>query len=205
MAVMFLVIVLSIVMVLQPFAMSKDNQEYKFIFEKMVKLKDPEKKIQTELNFSNLEQENFIVNGFVDQKIVLDDDWKVHNNANYLRYLKNIISICQITQSIYRAAKPEGPFIKIFTTPKSGVCHFMQTYYKKWFYESLKKYSNAPHYEKCPLTPEKYIINNYPYNSDAFKKFYTPGFYRIESTLMHDDIIELDYNYYGRVEAKNPE
>lgn len=34
--------------------------------------------------------------------------------------------------------------------PKFDVCKFMKTIYKFYFYNEIIKYSNLPHYDKCP-------------------------------------------------------
>lgn len=58
----------------------------------------------------------------------------------------------QADVTAYKSDTKDGEYTKYMSFPKVGFCSFMQTVYKKYFYETIKDFSNMPHYDKCPIT-----------------------------------------------------
>ncbi|XP_060646727.1 uncharacterized protein LOC132784864 [Drosophila nasuta] len=115
-----------------------------------------------------------IINGEFKQHVSLDNDWKI-----------NI--------TLYHAHKPDEEYKKSPERLHTGVCEFMSTYYKRFFYEKLKNYSNAPHPDTCPLPPEHYHLKDYPYETPKIKKMMRNGYYRMFGRLQKEDHVKIEY------------
>ncbi|XP_017004999.2 uncharacterized protein CheA87a [Drosophila takahashii] len=81
-----------------------------------------------------------------------------------------------------------------------NLCDFMNTYYKDFFYERIKDYSNAPRPGTCPLPKEHYRLQDYPLDVRVLKKLMTPGNYRIKYKLKNDDSVILAYRAEVEIE-----
>lgn len=92
-----------------------------------------------------------------------------------------------------KAASPDDDFHEVLKLQKLGVCDAMKTYYKDFFYEKLKKYSNAPRPEKCPLPADDYHLDDYPLDVKIIKKLLSPGYYQIVCKLRKGDDVKLEY------------
>ncbi|KAH8243710.1 hypothetical protein KR032_009619 [Drosophila birchii] len=120
-------------------------------------------------------EENWLkVSGELKQHVSINNDWKIH-------------------LTVLRAPGSDEEFEEVLDLPEVGVCDFMRTYYKEFFYEQLKEYSNAPHPKTCPLPPDHYRMEDFPLDVHLLKKLLLPGYYRIVSRLLHDDHIRLEY------------
>lgn len=63
----------------------------------------------------------------------------------------------------------------------------MNTFYKKYFYAKISKYSNLPHYDQCPVARDNYFVKDYPMDLDVFRPFIQPGVYRADMMLLRED------------------
>lgn len=79
------------------------------------------------------------------------------------------------------------------------MCMFLKTIYKKYFYDKIKDFSNLPHYDTCPLNPEKYFVKDYPFDADNFKQMLKPGFYRVEVFLLQNSDAKTGFHMFGSV------
>ncbi|KAH8385587.1 hypothetical protein KR200_001890 [Drosophila serrata] len=144
---------------------------------RLYKLEKPiEKKqdLQCHLRIAEFEENVLKISGEMKQHVTMDNDWKVH-----------------ITVS--RAPGPDEEFEEVLDLDDLGVCDLMKSYYKEFFYERLKEYSNAPHPSTCPLPPDHYQLEDFPLDVHLLKKLLLPGYYRIVSRLLHDEHIKLEY------------
>lgn len=94
---------------------------------------------------------------------------------------------------MHRADEPGQELALHKQLPPLGVCQLMSTYYKNFFYDTLKNYSNAPHPDTCPLPPDNYQMNDYPMDTTSLKNRLQPGYYRIVGQLLHEGNVELAY------------
>uniref|UniRef100_A0A1A9X1L9 Uncharacterized protein n=1 Tax=Glossina brevipalpis TaxID=37001 RepID=A0A1A9X1L9_9MUSC len=157
-----------------------DKPPYKVVLDKLIKEKEAEHIVKTDLTFDKVGDE-VLVNGQMEQLVDLDNNYK------------SVIFI-------YHADEPEGEYKKIMTLPKKGICELMQKQYKNYFYESLKEHANAPDPDACPIVKETYIVKDYPLDSSKIQKFLRPGYYRIEGFLYHNDVDVLKYSVYAHVD-----
>jgi len=99
------------------------------------------------------------------------------------------IDLSQIDVEVNRSEDRVGEYKSVFYVAKTGVCNFMKTYYKEFFYDRLKEYSNAPDPSTCPL-PEgaHYHLDDYPLDVKMLKSLLKPGHYRIEFKAMLDHL-----------------
>lgn len=94
----------------------------------------------------------------------------------------------------------------LFGLPKIGTCDFMQSMYKKYFYEEISKYSNLPSPDTCPVLAGQYDIKQYPFDMKKFahfKRIIKPGSYRMHWFLVKDDVAVCGLLIYGRVTEKS--
>ena len=78
-------------------------------------------------------------------------------------------SFPQSDVTVFRSDDGESEYTQFLKLPKVGICSFMKTIYKKYFYEKIKDYSNLPHYDTCPLEQvTKTITKQF---EDEFYKF----------------------------------
>ncbi|KAJ6637033.1 hypothetical protein Bhyg_09759 [Pseudolycoriella hygida] len=124
----------------------------------------------------------FMVNGNVEQKVVLDDNWKAH-------------------VTVYRSDTVDGEYSEFLSFPPIGVCAFMKTIYKKYFYTSMKDCSNVPSPDICPLEKEKYAMQC-EFDAKVFHKVARPGFYIVKANLMNDEEIKTGIVIRGSVTKK---
>ncbi|XP_017111508.1 uncharacterized protein LOC108135327 [Drosophila elegans] len=94
---------------------------------------------------------------------------------------------------VYRAPEEDGEYEKIWDLNEMHVCDIMKSYYKDFFYEQLKEYSNAPHPSTCPVPPDHYILEDYPLDVHLLKKIMTPGYYRTNFKLSKGHVAVLSY------------
>lgn len=113
-----------------------------------------------------------------------------------------VFKFIQSDITVFRGDEKDKEFSKFLKFPRVGVCNFMKTIYKKYFYETIKDYSNLPHYDKCPVTKEKYVIKEYPFDASKFKHMAKPGFYRIEAFVINGDEAKAGVHLCGSVEEK---
>lgn len=83
-----------------------------------------------------------------------------------------------------------------------GICQFMKTVYRKYFYEKISKHSNLPHYDVCPVPKEKYTIKGYPLDAHMFRRIISPGEYRLNAFLIQNKIAVSGLLIYGSVLEK---
>lgn len=90
----------------------------------------------------------------------------------------------------------------IFAFPKIGICNFMRTIYKRYFYEQMSEYSNLPHFDTCPVPGGQYEIKQFPFDMETFKRYkqlIEPGSYRLQNFLVHKNVAVSGIQFYGRV------
>jgi len=93
---------------------------------------------------------------------------------------------------VSRSVDGDGSYERIMLF-EVQLCDFMKTYYKDFFYQRIKEYSNAPHPNTCPLPKEQYRLEDYPLDVRVLKKLMTPGHYRIKYKLRNDESVILSY------------
>lgn len=101
--------------------------------------------------------------------------------------------------TVFRADAADGEYTKFMHFPRVGFCAFLKTVYKKYFYEKVKEHSNLPHYDTCPLTPQKYWVKDYPFDANNLRALLKPGFYRAEAFLLHDSVAKTGFHLFGSV------
>ncbi|XP_037930358.1 uncharacterized protein LOC119686461 [Teleopsis dalmanni] len=89
----------------------------------------------------------------------------------------------------------------IYKLSAKGICDFLKSHYKNFFYDSLKNYSNAPTPETCPLPKQKYQLNNYPLKESKIMKFMKPGLYDIKCIIHKGDNNE-NHELHAEVKEK---
>lgn len=99
----------------------------------------------------------------------------------------------QVNITVFRADEPDKALALYKQLPPLGVCQLMSTYYKNYFYDTLKNYSNAPDPDTCPLPPENYQMTDYPIDASSLKKRLQPGYYRIVGELLNNGNVKLAY------------
>ncbi|KAH8247671.1 hypothetical protein KR038_007764 [Drosophila bunnanda] len=163
---------------------------------RLYKLEKPiekKKDLQCHLRIAEFEENVLKVSGELKQHVPMDNDWKVRYRISRMRKLLTIPNLLQIHLIVSRAPGPDEEFEEVIDLPELGLCDVMKTYYKEFFYEKLKEYSNAPHPNTCPLPPDHYELEDFPLDVHLFKKLLLPGYYRIVSRLLHEERIKLEY------------
>ncbi|XP_064552571.1 uncharacterized protein CheA87a [Drosophila montana] len=142
---------------------------------KFKKVHEDENSFQSSVELGEPDDEGHIkLSGEIATQVTLDNDWKV-----------NI--------TLYRKASEDDKYGTFMDLPVIGSCDLMSTYYKDFFYEKLKDYSNAPHPDDCPLAPQKFHLKDYPINSSQLGKFLQAGDYRVVGQLVKDEELKLEY------------
>lgn len=100
------------------------------------------------------------------------------------------------------SAEKDGEYKKVIGLANLGACNVMANQYKKYFYDTLKNYANAPDPDTCPVTKDIYVIKDYPLDSSKFQKYLRPGFYKTIATLFHKDEEVLQYIVEGHTEEE---
>lgn len=96
-------------------------------------------------------------------------------------------------------------YVPFVVFPAYGVCEFLKNVYKKYFFENIRKYSNLPHYDQCPLQKNHYFVKDYPMDANTFRRLTQPGDYRLEVTLVENNKVLAGITFYVSVghEKKN--
>ncbi|KAM8706842.1 hypothetical protein ACLKA7_011010 [Drosophila subpalustris] len=153
----------------------KGEEERKLKLRNLEKVTEDSKDFQSSVRVSEPDAEGHVkISGELKHQVTLDNEWKV-----------NI--------TVYRTDSLDKEYIKFKELPLMGTCQLMATYYKNLFYEKLKEYSNAPHPDNCPLSPQDYYLKDYPIDSSKFQKFLIPGYYRMIGQLVKDHETKLEY------------
>ncbi|EDW59196.1 uncharacterized protein CheA87a [Drosophila virilis] len=113
------------------------------------------------------------LSGEITTHVTLDDDWKVN-------------------MTLYRKDSGDDSY-KPYMEVKLRFCELMNTFYKDFFYETLKEYSNAPQPDNCPLAPNKFHLKDYPINSSRWAKVLVTDDYNLIVQLFKDDELKLEY------------
>lgn len=170
------------------------EEERKLKLRKFEKIKEDADSFESAVQISEPDAEGRVtVNGTLKQKVTLNNDWKVSRLKSCSFPTSINIFLLQVNLTVYRTDDPGQEYTKHKDPPPLGVCQLMSTYYKNFFYDSLKNYSNAPDPNTCPLPPENYQMTNYPIDTSAFKKHMQPGYYRIIGELLSDGNVKLAY------------
>ncbi|XP_017005011.2 uncharacterized protein [Drosophila takahashii] len=138
---------------------------------KLEKLSQDEEYVHSHLRFAEFEENVLKVSGELNLHHHLDNDWVIEFKVSQ---------------------EKDGNYERLFLL-ETKVCDFMESYYKDFFYERIKDYSNAPHPGNCPLPKEHYRLEDYPLDVHVLKKLMTPGQYRIKYKLKNDDKVILSY------------
>ncbi|XP_037030988.1 uncharacterized protein LOC119070659 [Bradysia coprophila] len=118
---------------------------------------------KVELKLKDGYESIFLVNGEVEQKVDLDDNWT--GDAK-----------------IFRSETVDGEYTSYLSFRKTGICTFMKTAYDSYLYHIVKNCSNLPDPRTCPITKGKYHGNC---ELDAFvaQTLSRKGFYKIYADL----------------------
>lgn len=100
---------------------------------------------------------------------------------------------------LYRSETEDGNFERQLKLPEVGMCHFMKKFYKKHFYESVKDYSNMPHYDTCPVMPKDYWIKDCPFDMDKFKNMMKEGYMYMSIYAVQGDVVKWFLKLYGHI------
>ncbi|EDV41673.1 uncharacterized protein Dana_GF17596 [Drosophila ananassae] len=165
-------LVLSLVLlVINP---AKIGASKKLTIRKLEKFNEDSDEVHSHLRIAEDEENLLKVSGKLNTHVDIDNHWK-------------------ISVKVMKAASPDDDFHEVLKLQKLGVCDAMKTYYKDFFYEKLKKYSNAPRPEKCPLPADDYHLDDYPLDVKIIKKLLSPGYYQIVCKLRKGDDVKLEY------------
>ncbi|KAH8273164.1 hypothetical protein KR018_007220 [Drosophila ironensis] len=146
----------------------------KLIIRKLEKFNEDSDALHSHLRISE-DKENFLkVDGELKVKTEIDNSWK-------------------ISVKVSKASSADGDFQDVWTLRRLGVCDAMKTYYKDFFYDKLKEYSNAPAPHQCPVPEDDYKLEDYPMDVRFLKKLLKPGYYRIVSKLRDGEDVKLEY------------
>ncbi|KAH8359642.1 hypothetical protein KR093_007986, partial [Drosophila rubida] len=149
------------------------EHDFKLKLHKLEKIKEDERDFESRLDIIKHE-DSVKINGELKQRVTLDNDWKV------------IITI-------FHKTKHDEEYKESQENLHIGVCDFLASIYKRFLYEKLKDYSNAPHPDTCPLPPEHYHLKDYPFESHKMLKLLRVGHYRIIGKLEKDDEVKIEY------------
>ncbi|XP_034486936.1 uncharacterized protein LOC117791326 [Drosophila innubila] len=153
----------------------KGGEEHKLKLRSLQKIKEDSEDFQSSVQLSEPDAEGHVtISGDLKQHVTLDNEWKVN-------------------LTVYRTDSLDEEYVKFKELPLMGTCQLMSSYYKNFFYEKLKDYSNAPHPDNCPLSPQDYYLKDYPLDSSKFKKFLTPGYYRVTIKMLKENEVKLEY------------
>lgn len=151
------------------------EEERKVKLRNLQKIKEDEKDFKSNVQLSEPDAEGHMkISGDFKHHVTLDNEWKV-----------NI--------TVYRTESLDKEYVKFKELPLMGTCELMASYYKNFFYEKLKDYSNAPHPDSCPLPPQDYYVKDYPLDASKFKKFLVPGYYRVIAKILKDNEVKMEY------------
>ncbi|XP_016959728.1 uncharacterized protein LOC108031039 [Drosophila biarmipes] len=102
---------------------------------------------------------------------------------------------------VNRSDEHGGDYEMAYYGAKIGVCKFLKTYYKDFFYDRIKDYSNAPDPDTCPLPEGSHFhLVDYPLDVKLLKSLLKPGHYRIEFKAMLDHLM-YPIIYEGELEV----
>ncbi|KAM7361379.1 uncharacterized protein ACRADG_011570 [Cochliomyia hominivorax] len=161
----------------------EEKKKFKLVLDKLDKVNDAEHILKTDITFDKVDENEVKINGQIEQCVDLDDEYKIN-------------------MDVLHASEKDGEYKKVLAFTNLGVCNVMANQYKKYFYESLKNYANAPDPDKCPVTKETYIVKDYPLDSSKFHKYLRPGLYKFIGTLMHEEAEILQYIVEGHTEEE---
>ncbi|XP_058445166.1 uncharacterized protein LOC131426429 [Malaya genurostris] len=119
-----------------------------------------------------LSELSFEISGNIRQLVPLDDDYEV----------SMILSRADL-------AGTDPPLYETMMSLQKPVCKFMNTIYRKYFYDELKDVSNFPHFETCPLLPTDYWIRGYTFEGQDYSMVLREGRFKLEWSLIKDDEI----------------
>ncbi|KAH8335460.1 hypothetical protein KR074_002529 [Drosophila pseudoananassae] len=146
----------------------------KLTIRKLEKFNEDSDELHSHLRIAEDEENWLKVSGELKTHVDIDNHWK-------------------ISLKVLKAASPDDDFQEVLKLSKLGVCDAMKTYYKDFFYERIKKYSNAPRPEACPLPEDDYHLDDFPLDVKIIKKLLTPGYYQIVAKLRKGDDVKLEY------------
>ncbi|EDV92947.1 uncharacterized protein LOC6564379 [Drosophila grimshawi] len=171
----YLGVALSVVLLSASVIQVQGGDERVLKLRKFEKIQQDEKAIQSSLSISEPDAEDHrTISGELKTLLTIDNEWKV-----------NI--------TVLRKDSSEKDYSMFKDVPIMGACELMDTYYRRFFYDTLKDYSNAPHPDNCPLAPTELQIKDYPLNASMLKKLLTPGFYLLNGQVLKDDEIKIMY------------
>ncbi|XP_055902829.1 uncharacterized protein LOC129939003 [Eupeodes corollae] len=169
--------VLSIILL--NFAYADDDIKYEMFFDKLDLAKGKDILAASELKIEKTGKTNFIFSGIVEHFKEFNDDWTIA--------LK--ISKSDTADGEYRS------LIDYPITGKKGVCAALKNEYKKYFYDSIKDCSTAPHFDLCPLKEAKYSFDKCSFDASVFEKYLSKGYYIFKVFISHleeSDLVEYD-------------
>lgn len=109
----------------------------------------------------------------------------------------------QIAISLYKQNKESSEYETVFELPEIDTCTFMKTIYKKYFYETVSKYSNLPHFNECPVPHGSFTMKSYPFDLNVFRTQLHPGNYRLNLFLVHHKVAVSGVLAYGSITEKS--
>ncbi|XP_016959729.1 uncharacterized protein LOC108031040 [Drosophila biarmipes] len=168
-----LVVPVIIILTIHPF---EAQAERKLRLHNLVKVEEDTEVVETNLSIIEVDGNVFKINGELKINSEVDDNF-------------------EMGVEVQRSEKHDWDYESVFYVDKIGVCSFLNTYYKEFFYERLEEYSNAPVPSTCPL-PEgaHYHLKDYPLDVTLLKTLLKPGHYRIEFTsMLNNDFNPLIY------------
>ncbi|XP_037721511.1 uncharacterized protein LOC119554596 [Drosophila subpulchrella] len=138
------------------------------------------------------------------EKLVQEEDY-LHSRLRIAEFQENVLKVSwdlnlrrkldndwMVEFKVSRSEDGDGGYERIMLF-EVHLCDFMKTYYKDFFYQRIKEYSNAPRPSTCPLPKEHYRLEDYPLDVRVLKKLMTPGHYRIKYKLKNDESVILSY------------
>ncbi|XP_016977939.1 uncharacterized protein LOC108043655 [Drosophila rhopaloa] len=155
--------------------------------EKKIRIKTLEKSsenseyLHSHLRISEYEENVVKINGELKLHKDIDNDWTIQFK-------------------VFRSPLDGGESHLVVDLNEMHVCDTMKTYYKDFFYDRLKEYSNAPHPSTCPVPAEHYKLEDYPLDVHLLKKLMTPGRYESKFNLFKGHHEMLSYTMELEVE-----
>ncbi|XP_055381497.1 uncharacterized protein LOC129612067 [Condylostylus longicornis] len=167
--------------------------DYNYHYDKL-EITDLAKAFSQNITVNKLDDETFEINGFVEQHAdLIDNEWQ----TEIILYKRDD----DVEQKTNEEEKVEN-YKELYRSRKIGACEFMQTFYKKYLYETLSKYSNAPHYSECPFKAKVYNVTNYPFKVKRFGRFVKPGYYRLDGVLNKKDGLAAIYSIHFHIDNR---